>query len=135
MVTTNLSSPLSDIIETTTEHILDNNVQTRCNQIQHLSSLPPDPPCQLNILGHNGNPLCMNGTEIGILEKTHKVRFCCLLQCQHRMALETQICLEVLCNFTYQPLEGQFPYQKLCALLILSNFTATLYNINIRGWK
>jgi hypothetical protein len=31
--------------------------------------------------------------------------------------------LEVLCDFTNEPLEGQLPNQKLSGLLITSNFT------------
>ncbi len=37
--------------------------------------------------------------------------------------LETEICLEVLCNFSHQPLEWQFPDQQFCGLLVPPNFS------------
>jgi hypothetical protein len=45
----------------------------------------------MNVLGHYGHTLRMDSTQIGILKEPDKVRFCCLLQSKHRMALETQI--------------------------------------------
>jgi hypothetical protein len=37
--------------------------------------------------------------------------------------LESQVRLEVLCNFTDQALEGQFADQKLGRLLVATDFT------------
>ncbi|KAM1382818.1 hypothetical protein ACFX13_035971 [Malus domestica] len=45
-----------------------------------------------------------------------------LLQCQHRVALETRINLEILGNFTNKPLEWQLPDQELSTLLVLNGF-------------
>jgi hypothetical protein len=41
--------------------------------------LPADPPSQLNILGHDGHTLGMDGAEIGVLEEAHQTRLSCLL--------------------------------------------------------
>jgi len=59
----------------------------------HLGTLTPDPPSQLDILGHDSDTLGMDGTKVSVLEQTDKVCLSCLLQRQHSMALETQISL------------------------------------------
>ncbi|KAL2542942.1 Uncharacterized protein Adt_03920 [Abeliophyllum distichum] len=65
----------------------------------------------------------MNCTEVSIFKQTNKVRLCRLLQRRHGGALEPQIGLEVLGNFTNQSLERQLTDQKLGRLLILSDLT------------
>lgn len=116
-----------------------------------LGTLAPDPPSQLDILRHDGNPLGMDGTKVGVLKQTYQVGLGRLLKSQDCMALETQISLqpkqiisqerfyqthlhnnttrkqkdnlEVLCNFTDKPLEGKLPDQELGTLLVLTDFT------------
>ena len=61
--------------------------------VDGLEPLATDPPSKMNVFGHYGHTLRMDGTQIGVLKETHKVCFCCLLQSKHRMALETQISL------------------------------------------
>ncbi|KAJ6387834.1 hypothetical protein OIU77_026408 [Salix suchowensis] len=56
-----------------------------------LSPLPSDPAGQLDILGHNGDPLGMNGTQVCVLKQPNKVCFRCLLKGRHRAALEPQV--------------------------------------------
>lgn len=85
------------------------------------SSLASNPPSQLDIFGHDGDPLGMNSAQIGVLEQTHKVRLRSLLQRRHSRALEPKIRLEILSNLPDQPLERQFPDQQLGALLVLSD--------------
>jgi len=65
----------------------------------------------------------MDGAQVGVLKQTNKVRLSSLLEGKHSMALETQISLEVLCNFPDKPLEGQLPDQQLSALLVLADLT------------
>jgi len=88
-----------------------------------LGTLAPDPPSQLDILRHDGNPLGMDGTKVGVLKQTYQVGLGRLLKSQDCMALETQISLEVLCNFTDKPLEGKLPDQELGTLLVFTDFT------------
>ncbi|KAK9902411.1 hypothetical protein M0R45_001650 [Rubus argutus] len=87
------------------------------------SPLAPDSPSELDILGHDGDALGVNGAEIGVLKEADKVGLRRLLQRQHGVALESQVRLEVLRNFPNQPLERQLPYQQLRALLVLADFT------------
>ena len=58
-----------------------------------LSPLTTNPPCQLNVLGHDGHVLGVDGAQVGVLEETHQVGLCCLLQSKHSMALEAKISL------------------------------------------
>ncbi|RDX80857.1 hypothetical protein CR513_38532, partial [Mucuna pruriens] len=91
------------------------------------SSLTTNPSSQLDILGHNGYTLGVNGTQISILKKSNKPLLA--MQAQHDSGNADQSAttaqffvisyLEVLSNFTNQPLEGEFPDQKLGTLLTL----------------
>jgi hypothetical protein len=65
----------------------------------------------------------MDSAQIGVLEKTNKVGLSRLLQSQHGVRLETQICLEILSNFPDQSLERKLADQKLSALLVLTDLT------------
>ncbi|KAK2974785.1 hypothetical protein RJ640_026761 [Escallonia rubra] len=81
--------------------------------------LSTDPASELDVLGHDGDPLGVNGAKIGVLEETHQVSLRRLLQCGHGGALEPEVGLEVLGDLSDQPLEGQLPDQQLGALLVL----------------
>nr|ACJ84494.1 unknown [Medicago truncatula] len=60
--------------------------------------------------------------------------FSSLLQCKHSMALETKVSLEVLSNFTNQPLEWELPDQELSTLLILPNLTKSNSSRAVTMW-
>ena len=71
----------------------------------NLSTLSTDTASQLDVLGHDGHPLGVDGTKVGVLEQTHQVRLASLLQGHHSRALEPQVSLEVLSNLTNEALE------------------------------
>ena len=83
-----------------------------------LGTLSTDPSGKLDVLGHDGDPLGMDGAQVGVLEKTNQVGLAGLLQGHHRRALEPQVGLEVLGNLANQTLEGELANQQLCRLLI-----------------
>merc|ERR1719365_175778 len=83
-----------------------------------LGPLATNPPSQLDILGHNGHPLGMDGTEVGVLKETHQVGLTGLLKGHHSRALEPQVSLEVLSNLTNKTLERKLADEQLCRLLI-----------------
>ena len=58
-----------------------------------LSPLAANPPSQLNVLGHDGHALGMDGAQVSVLEQTNKVCLCSLLESKDSMALETKISL------------------------------------------
>ena len=49
-----------------------------------LRTLSPDSSCQLDVSWHNGDSPGVDGTQVGIIEQTDKVRLCCLLKAQYR---------------------------------------------------
>ena len=55
----------------------------------------------------------MDGAQVRILEKRHQVGLGCLLQCQHCLALEADLLLELHRDLPHQPLEGQLPDQQV----------------------
>ncbi len=88
-----------------------------------LSALATDAAGQLDVLGHDGHALGVDGGQVGVLEQAHQVGLSSLLQGQHCAALEAQVGLEVLGDLTHQALEGQLADQQLRALLVLADLT------------
>ena len=88
-----------------------------------LSALATDAAGQLDVLGHDGHALGVDGSQVGVLEQAHQVGLSSLLQGQHGAALEAQVRLEVLGDLTHQALKGQLADQQLRALLVLADLT------------
>ena len=88
-----------------------------------LSPLATDPAGQLDVLGHDGHTLGMDGTQVGVLKETDQVGLASLLQGHDGRALEAQVSLEVLGDLTDQTLEGQLPDQQFRALLVTTDLT------------
>ena len=83
-----------------------------------LSPLSTDPPGELDVLGHDGDPLGVDGAQVGVLEQADEVGLGRLLQGHHGGALEPQVGLEVLGDLTDQTLEGQLADEELGGLLV-----------------
>lgn len=88
-----------------------------------LGTLAADATGQLDILGHDGDTLGVDGAEVGVLEEANQVRLAGLLQSHNSGSLEAEIGLEVLSDLTHQALEGQLADEKLCALLVATDLT------------
>lgn len=88
-----------------------------------LSPLSPNAPSELNILGHDGDPLGMDRAQVGVFEETNQVGLSSLLKSSHSRALEPQVGLEILSDFTDQTLKWELPDEELSALLVLSDLT------------
>jgi len=88
-----------------------------------LSALATDAAGQLDVLGHDGHALGVDGSQVGVLEQTHQVGLSSLLESQDGGGLEAQVGLEVLGNLTDQALEGQLADQQLGGLLVLADLT------------
>ena len=91
--------------------------------MRRLSTFTTDTAGQLDVLGHDGHTLGMDSAQVGVLEETDQVSLTSLLQGHDGRALEAQICLEVLGNFSHQALEGQLADEKLGALLVTTDLT------------
>lgn len=68
---------------------------------------------QLKILGHNGDPLGMNCTEVSVFKERHQVGFGSFLEGKHSLTLESDFLLELGGDLTHQSLEGQLPNQQV----------------------
>merc|ERR1712236_58094 len=102
-----------------------------------LSSLRPfssDPPSQLDVLGHDGDPLGVDGTQIGVLEKTNQVCLASRLKSHNSRRLKPQISLEVLSNLPHQPLEWKLPDQQLRGLLVSPDFPESHSSWPVSVW-
>jgi hypothetical protein len=88
-----------------------------------LSALSADAAGELDVLGHDGDALGVDGAQVGVLEETDEVGLAGLLQGHDGRALEAQVGLEVLGDFTHQTLEGQLADQQLSALLVATDLT------------
>ena len=82
-------------------------------QLPFLGTISADAARQLNVLGHDGDALGMDGGQVGILENANEIVLCSLLESQDGGRLEAEIGLEVLGDFTHKALEGQLADQEL----------------------
>ena len=86
--------------------------------VEELTAFSADTTSKLDILGHDGNPLGVDGAEIGVLKETNQVRLRCLLKSHNSGRLESQVSLEILSDFTDQTLEGKLANEQFSRLLI-----------------
>ena len=88
-----------------------------------LSALATDPAGKLDVLGHDGHTLGVDGAQVGVLEQTNQVSLAGLLEGHDGGALESEVGLEVLGDLTDQTLEWELADQKLGALLVTTDLT------------
>ncbi len=89
----------------------------------HLRALATDAAGQLDVLGHDGHTLGVDGSEVGILEQADQVGLSGFLEGKHGRALEAEVGLEVLSDLTNKALEGQLADQQLSRLLVSADLT------------
>ena len=94
-----------------------------CFQKTYLRTFSTDAAGQLNVLGHDGNTLGVDGAQVGVLEKANKVSFGGFLKGQDGRSLESKIGLEVLGDLTNKTLEGQLADEKVGGLLVTTDLT------------
>lgn len=94
-----------------------------CRGACDLSTLATDPAGKLDVLGHDGHTLGMDGAQVGVLEESDQVSLAGLLESHDGGALETQVGLEVLGNLPDQTLEWQLADEELGALLVTTDLT------------
>jgi hypothetical protein len=89
----------------------------------YLSALSADSAGELDVLGHDGDALGVDGAQVGVLEKADQVGLGSFLKSADGGRLETQIGLEVLSDFSHQTLERQLADEELGRLLVTSDLT------------
>lgn len=88
-----------------------------------LSTLTANTAGELDVLGHDRDTLGVDGAQVGVLEQTDEISLAGLLQGHDGRALEAQIGLEVLSDFTDETLEGQLADEQLGALLVTTDLS------------
>jgi hypothetical protein len=91
--------------------------------VLNLSTLSTDTAGKLDVLGHDGDTLGVDGAQVGVLKQTDEVSLAGLLEGHDGGALEAQVSLEVLGDLTDQALEGQLADEELSGLLVSSDLT------------
>ena len=89
----------------------------------NLRSLSADSAGQLDVLGHDGHSLRVDGGQVRVLKQTHEVSLGGLLESKNGRALEAKIGLVVLGNLADKALERKLADQELSALLVTSDLT------------
>ena len=77
----------------------------------------------MDISGHDGNSLGVDGTKIGVLEKTNQIGFRSLLESKDSRALESEFLVEVTSDLSDESLERKLSEKKISGLLISSDFS------------
>jgi len=85
---------------------------------KRLGTLSTDSPGELDVLGHDGDPLGVDGAQVGVLEESDEVSLAGLLESHDGGALEPQVSLEVLGDLPDQTLEGELANEELGGLLV-----------------
>jgi len=88
-----------------------------------LGTLSTDAAGKLDVLGHDGDTLGVDGAQVGVLKETNQVSLRGLLESHDSRGLETKVSLEVLGNLTDKALEGQLADEKLSGLLVATDLT------------
>lgn len=84
---------------------------------------------KLNILGHNGNSLGMNGAKVHVLKDSYKVCFGSFLKVHEGGTLKTSKSgvrngsPDIFRNFAHESLERRLGEQEVCRLLIATNLS------------
>ena len=91
--------------------------------LKYLSTFSSDSSCQLDVFWHDGDPLCVDGAQVGVFEETDEVSFWGFLECSDGCALESQVGLEVLGDLSDQSLEGQLSDEQFGGFLVSSDLT------------
>jgi hypothetical protein len=89
----------------------------------YLSVLSTDTAGELDVLGHDGDALGMDGAKVGVLKETNQISLRCLLKGHDGRALEAEVRLEVLGDLADETLEGELADQKFGGLLVSPDLT------------
>ncbi len=88
-----------------------------------LSTFTTDAAGQLDVLGHDGDTLGVDGTQVGVFKETDEVGLGGFLEGHDGGRLEAEVSFEVLSNLPDQTLEGQLADEELSRLLVATDLT------------
>ena len=78
---------------------------------------------ELEVTGHDGDSLGVDGAEVGVLEEADEVGLSSFLKSKNGGALESEVALELLSNFSDESLEGELSDEELGGLLVSSDLS------------
>ena len=68
---------------------------------------------ELEISGHDGDSLGMDGGKVGVLEEGNEVSLSSLLESEDSRALEPELLLELVSDLTDESLEGELSDEEV----------------------
>ena len=77
----------------------------------------------MDVLWHDGDPLGVDGAQVGVFEESDQVGFRGFLESSDSGRLESQVGLEVLGDLTDETLEGKLSDQELSRFLVSSDLS------------
>jgi len=83
--------------------------------------IPTDATDDLHVLGHDGDPLAVDGGELGVLEQLGEVGFGCYLQTLHPEALEADVVHVLAGDELHQAEERRSWDQQVGSLLVAAD--------------
>lgn len=93
------------------------------SNVQCSGSLASDSSGELDILGHDGNSLGVDGAEVGVFEETNEVGLGGFLEGKDGGGLESEVALVLGGDFSDESLEGELSDEELGGLLESSDFS------------
>jgi hypothetical protein len=91
--------------------------------VGRLRTFAPETASESEILGLNGDPLGVNGSQIGVLKERYQISLASLLQSKNSGRLEAKVGLKVLSDLAHEPLEWELADEQLGRLLVPPDFT------------
>ena len=91
--------------------------------VDFLGTLTTDAAGKLDVLGHDGDTLGVDGAQVGVLKETNEVSLRGLLESHDSRGLEPKVGLEVLGDLPDKALEGQLADEELSGLLVPPDLT------------
>ena len=91
--------------------------------MNNLRALSADAAGELNVLGHDGDALGVDGAKVGVLEEANEVGLGGLLEGKDGRSLEAEVGLEVLSDLADETLEGQLADEEVGRLLVATDLT------------
>ena len=94
----------------------------KANWLMKSEPVSSDSLGQLEISGHDGHSLGVDGAQVGVFEQGDQVGFGGFLEGQHSWWLESQFLFPFVGDFSDHSLEGKFSDKEISWFLIFSDF-------------
>ena len=101
---------------------------------QRLRALAADAARELDVLGHDGDTLGVDGAQVGVFEEPDEVGLGGFLERRDGRRLESQVSLEVLGNLTDETLEWELSDEELGRLLVSTDLTESDGSRTVSVW-